>query len=106
MPTLTSAVSAISPSAERLDQGLAHLAATVSASPPAAADQEQRELVAAEAGEQVAVAQVLGQPDADVRQQLVADVVTEAVVDLLELVHVEQQQRAGTPSSSRASTAA
>ena len=69
----------------------------------AGAGQQQRELVAAEAGDRVVragprrVSRV-----GDHVQQLVADVVAEGVVDLLEAVEVEQQQRDGSPSASSA----
>ena len=55
--------------------------------------QQQRELVAAEAGEQVPGAGEGAQPVGGQPQQLVAGGVPEGVVDLLELVDVEQQQR-------------
>jgi hypothetical protein len=57
------------------------------------AAQEDAELVAPEARDDVALAQRLAQPRADAAQQLVADVVAERVVELLELVEVDHQQR-------------
>ena len=51
------------------------------------------ELVAAEARHGVAGAQAAGEPSADLLQQLVAGVVAERVVDLLEAVEVHQQHR-------------
>ena len=54
-----------------------------------AVDQDP-ELVAAEAGDDVAGAQVRAQPRGDRAQQLVAGVVAEAVVDQLEVVEVEE----------------
>ena len=69
-------------------------AATVSAS--ARADDrldEHRELVAAEAGHRVAGADRVAQPVGDLDQQLVAGGVAEAVVDLLEAVEVQEQDR-------------
>ena len=59
-------------------------------------DQQHRELVAAQAGQHLAGAvQVLAQPVGHQLEQGVTGVVAEAVVDLLEPVQVEQQQRAG-----------
>ena len=54
---------------------------------------EDHELVAAEARDRVAVAHQLGQPLGDGDQQPVADVVSEVVVDRLELVEVDEQHR-------------
>ena len=62
-----------------------------------AVDQDA-ELVAAEAGDDVAGAQVGAQPRRHRAQQLVAGVVAEAVVDQLEVVEVEEEdpdRRAG-----------
>jgi hypothetical protein len=56
--------------------------------------QQHRELVAAQARDGVAGAQRAGDPLGEGDEQLVADGVAEAVVDLLELVEVEEQQRA------------
>ncbi len=67
-----------------------------------AVGEEQRELVAAEAGHHVGVAHRAAQDAADGDQQLVAGVVAEAVVDLLEVVEVEQQHRAGRAVASAA----
>ena len=55
--------------------------------------EDDRELVAAEARERVVVAQELLQARADLAQDLVAGVVAERVVELLEAVEVDQQQR-------------
>ena len=55
--------------------------------------QHDRELVAAQPGERVLVAQQLAQPRADLPQHLVARVVAERVVELLEAVEVDEQQR-------------
>ena len=55
--------------------------------------EDDRELVAAEARERVVVAQELLQARADLAQHLVAGVVAERVVELLEAVEVDQQQR-------------
>ena len=54
---------------------------------------QDRELVAAEAGDRVARAQRLLEPRGDRREQLVAGRVAEAVVDELELVEVEEEHR-------------
>ena len=54
---------------------------------------DDRELVAAEAREDVGRPQRLAHRAAQLREHDVADHVAEAVVDLLELVDVEQQQR-------------
>ena len=56
--------------------------------------QQHRELVAAEAGEHVGVAQPRAQRLRDARDQLVAGAVAERVVDRLEVVEVEHQRRA------------
>ena len=55
---------------------------------------EQGELVAAQAAEGHAALQLLAQARADGLQQGIAEVVTEAFVDVLEVVEVDQQQRA------------
>ena len=55
--------------------------------------QQDGELVAAQPGEEVAGPQGRAQARADLPEQVVAGVVAEAVVDLLEAVEVEQQQR-------------
>ena len=55
--------------------------------------QHDDELVAAEAGEQRAVADGAADPLRQHRQQPVADAVAEAVVDRLEVVEVDEQQR-------------
>src|SRR5262249_59614577 len=54
---------------------------------------DDRELVAAEARERVARSQHLRQARADLAQHLVAGVMAERVVELLEAVEVDQQQR-------------
>src|SRR5690606_5838555 len=64
---------------------------------PRATDaQQQRELVAADTGTDVAFAGVFGQPGRQLAQQLVAGCVPEAVVDALEVVEVEIEQGSGT----------
>ena len=55
--------------------------------------EQHPELVAAEPGDGVACAHRLLQPRRDGGEQLVADVVAEAVVDQLEVVEVEEQDR-------------
>ena len=55
--------------------------------------EEDRELIPAQAGQQVTGPQLLGQAGSDLDQESVPDVVAQAVVDLLELVQVQQQQR-------------
>ena len=82
---------------DRLDELLAHHAS----SGHVGVGQDQRELVAADAGEHVAVAEDAAQCLADAREQLVAGCVPERVVDLLEPVEVEQQQRSGAPVPAR-----
>ena len=61
------------------------------------------ELVSAEPGEHVALAQALAEPVGDRVQQLVARLVAERVVDLLEAVQVEHQRAAPSPVASGAS---
>ena len=63
--------------------------------------QQDGELVAAEPGQHVARPQRGAQPRADLAEQVVAGVVAEAVVDLLEPVEVEQQQRGRAPGGRR-----
>ena len=55
---------------------------------------QHRELVATEAGQRVLRPDAGAQPVGDAHQQLVADLVAEAVVDQLEPVQVEEQHRA------------
>ena len=83
-------------------------AATVSAPLGVDVVQEDGELVAAEAGEQVVARgrRQPGEPLGHVAEQVVAGVVAQAVVDLLEPVEVEQQQRAGCVVGQRARSAA
>ena len=50
---------------------------------------DHREFVAAEAGHQIVAAQRMRQPQRDVADQLVADVMAERVVDVLEVVEVD-----------------
>ena len=56
------------------------------------AGQENRELVASEARHGVDFSDRGDQPGADLGEQLVAELVSERVVDLLEAVQVDQQQ--------------
>ncbi len=56
---------------------------------------EDHELVAAEAGHEVAGAYEVAKPSGDGDEHLVADVVAEAVVDDLEPVEVDEEQRQG-----------
>ena len=55
--------------------------------------EDQRELVAADPGHGVALAQGRAHPLADLLEHVVADPVAEGVVDLLELVEVDQDDR-------------
>ena len=59
--------------------------------------QEHGELVAAEPGEDVRLAQPAAQRRRDRQDELVAGVVAERVVDVLEVVEVEHEQRAARP---------
>ena len=59
--------------------------------------QQDRELVAAEAGEHVGLAQAAAQRVGDAHDQLVAGGVAERVVDRLEVVEVEHDRRALRP---------
>jgi hypothetical protein len=54
---------------------------------------EHGELVAAEPRKQVLAAHLLGEARRDLAQQVVAALVAQDVVDLLEAVEVDQQQR-------------
>ena len=70
------------------------LSATISACAGVAGTaQEHAELVAAEPRGRVGGAQDRAQPLAHLAEQLVAGVVAERVVELLEAVEIEQQQR-------------
>ena len=55
--------------------------------------EQQSELVAAEARDRVGRAHRLAQPRGDADQQVVAGLVAECVVDLLEVVDVDEQDR-------------
>ena len=59
--------------------------------------EQQRELVAAEAGDDIARAHARAQPVGDVEEQPVAGVVTEAVVHHLEPVDVDEEHGDGAP---------
>ena len=76
--------------AQRLEQLVGDVLGRV----PRGARQQRGELVAAEPGEHVALAQPRAQHRRDARDDLVAGGVAERVVDVLEVVEVEQQQRA------------
>ena len=76
--------------------------ATSIASLGLAVAQDDRELVAAEPRDEVELADALPQQPADVGDELVADRVAEAVVDDLEAVEVEHQQRAASSLLARA----
>ena len=68
--------------------------------------QHDRELVAPEPGERVLLAQQRAQARADLAQHLIAGVVAERVVELLEPVEVDEQQRHLLALSAHQSTAA
>ena len=59
------------------------------------------ELVATEAGHEVTTAQADRQAGRDLAQDLVADLVTVTVVDCLELVEIDEQQRGGGSACDR-----
>ena len=61
---------------------------------PESAVEQHDELVSAHATDGVGVAQRTGQPGRDCHQQSVAGLVTERVVDVLEVVEVDVQGRA------------
>ena len=63
--------------------------------------QQNRELVPAQTGDGVGDPQHTGQPRPDLAEQLIAVLVAEGVVDLLETVQVQQQQPNLCPSLSR-----
>ena len=69
-------------------------AATVRALALVGLGEQHRELVAAEAGEHVGLAQAAAQQLGDAAQELVAGAVAERVVDVLEVVEVEHQDGA------------
>jgi len=60
---------------------------------------DNRELVAAEAGDRVAVAQTIGQPRGDGLQHAVTDIVAQRVVQCLEMVQIEKQHGAVLPGA-------
>ena len=76
-------------------------AATASASPPLVPAQQAGELVAAEPGDRVAAAQAPGERARDGADQLVAGLVAERVVDVLEAVDVEHEHGAGAHPAAR-----
>ena len=92
-PTLmvTPRASAVSASARTVST---RLRATAAAPARVDARQQDRELVAAEAGDDVGRAQPLAQHARDARQQAVAGRVAERVVDGLEAVEVEHERGA------------
>ena len=63
---------------------------------------DHHELLAAVAARQVDGAHIGGQPHGELAQHLVADVVAEAVVDLLEVVDVDHQRRHRLAARARA----
>ena len=67
--------------------------AAVSAPSRGEVGEQEHELVAAVAGEQAAIALGAAQPPGDAAQQPVAGAVAERVVDELEVVEVDEQQR-------------
>ena len=72
---------------------MAARATLTAASTPSTSGSSMRELVAAQPGHRVAAPQHLAQARPHLAQQQVAGVVAERVVDLLEAVEVDQQQR-------------
>jgi len=64
---------------------------------PVHVGEQDRELVPAQAGDGVDVSQHTGQARPDLAEQLVAEVVAEGVVDLLEPVEVDDQQSGAGP---------
>jgi hypothetical protein len=63
--------------------------------------QDQRELVAAQAGHRVGGPQRLAQPEGDLLQELVAGQVPERVVDVFEAIQVDDAQRERPPVALR-----
>jgi hypothetical protein len=59
--------------------------------------EDDGELVAAQPGQHVPRPERAGHPRAELREQQVADVVAELVVDLLEAIQVDEQQGEGAP---------
>ena len=93
MPTLASMCTRMPPTANELLERGAQPQPGGAGRRLVAGLEHDRELVAAEPRERVVVAQQLLQPRADLAQHLVAGVVAERVVELLEAVEVDQQQR-------------
>ena len=81
--------------AHRLDHHAGHPLGTLAVG----GRQQDRELVAAEPGHEVGLAQRPAQHDRRRHDELVAGVVAAGVVDLLEVVEVEQQQGAAGPGA-------
>ena len=63
--------------------------------------EDQRELIAAEPAQHIVVAQVDRQALGELAQQAVAGIVAQRIVHLLELVQIDQQQRAGAAGFGR-----
>ena len=75
---------------QRLDEALGDAARHLEIGRP---DQQDRELVAAEASDGIGGAQRPLQARPDFGQQLIANLMAERVVDVLEAVEIEQQHR-------------
>ena len=108
MPMLASMCTRIPPTRERALERRAQPQAGGAGRRLVAGVEHDRELVAAEPRERVAGPQRLLQARADLAQDLVAGVVAERVVELLEAVEVDQQQRdlvVGVARSRRSSRA-
>ncbi len=74
---------------ERLQHLFSHMRRPLGAG----AGQDENELVAAEPGDRILVAQDMAQAPGDLDQQFVADAVTERVIDVLETIDVHEDQR-------------
>ena len=102
IPALAVTRTVSSPARTRCSRSVASSsAATASASLAARAAQQAGELVAAEPGDRVAAAQAPGQRARDGADQLVAGLVAERVVDVLEAVDVDHEQGAGAHAAAR-----
>ena len=104
MPMLTRACTTVSPSVNgsRERRRGAARAARQAPSAPCGLLEEDGELVPAESGRGVVAAQARAEPARDLDEQLVAGCVTEAVVDRLEVVDIEEEQRQVGPVALRA----
>ena len=93
MPMLAPSSMATPPTSKGLESAPCSRVATSPSAPRLGGGDQHGELVAAQAGEDVAAAQRAAQAGGDLDEQTVALLVTQRVVDLLEAIEVDEQQR-------------